>query len=52
MTKAKLILVVLLAITAFIGICNTATIWNGVLVVLLIGPWAWATNWWFDWARR
>jgi len=52
MNTLKLILVVLLAITAFVGLANLAVIWNGALFVLLIGPYSWATLWWLDWARR
>lgn len=48
----KLILVVLLGITAFVGLANLAVIWNGALFVILVGPYFWAFNWWLERATR
>jgi hypothetical protein len=44
--------VLLAAILAFIGLMNSATICHGVLMVLGIGPWAWAADRWLGWARN
>ena len=50
--KVRIILVLLVALFAFVGLANTAVWLHGAVFIILIGPFFWAVNWWLDWARR
>lgn len=50
--KLKLIVFVLLVFSSFVGLANTAVVWHGALFIVLLLPYGWAVNQWFDWARR
>jgi uncharacterized membrane protein YphA (DoxX/SURF4 family) len=50
--RIRIAAVLLAAIIAFIGLMNSAIICHGVLMVLGIGPWAWAVDHWLVWARN
>lgn len=52
MNKGKLSLVVLLVLSSFVGLLNTAVWLHGAVFILLVAPWGWAVNQWFAWARR
>lgn len=52
MNVYKLILVVLLGISSFVGLANLATIWHGALFIMLVPVWAWAAWWWYEWAGK
>jgi hypothetical protein len=52
MNKVRIILVLLFALVAFVGLANTAIWFHGAVFITLIGPFFWAVNWWLDKARQ
>jgi hypothetical protein len=48
----RIALVILAAVIAFVALMNLAVIWHGVLMVIGIGPLAWAFNFWLAWASQ
>lgn len=50
--RARIALVIVAALIAFVALMNLAVIWHGVLMVIGIGPLAWAFNFWLAWASQ
>jgi hypothetical protein len=49
---ARIALVIIVGLIAFVALMNLAVIWHGVLMVIGIGPLAYAFNFWLDWANQ
>jgi len=47
---ARIVLVLVIAIVAFIGLANSAVWLHGLPMIVGIGPWAWAVSRWLGWA--
>lgn len=50
--RIRIALVIVAALIAFVALMNLAIYWHGVLMVIGIGPLAWAFNYWLAWANQ